>query len=682
MINILHFSDFHYRSTNDEDYRMIVDKLALSISKQNIDFIVFSGDLLFEDGSSDDYQKAANLLFKPILRATGLSREKLLVVPGNHDLNRKGEMGMVQKYLSSLKSVKEVDEFCDDKQQLESSLQRFKNYNCFISDFYKGLSIDVSPLYLTGITSIKDCTIGFMGLNSAWRSIDSEKDRGNLLYPISFARKAIEKIKSCNLVICAMHHNVSDFKDFIEQDLDDLINENCHLLFTGHYHKPKITANASNNVGLIHFVAPATYNRYDNDSKYGYSLISIDEQTYDTTETTFYYIDGSFIKQGAKYISIPMSEEKKEYNDFRKIIRKRLAAAKLKADELFVYGKGKEDGQTFETLFKEPIIKDKSLQDIITTKHEGKRILLDEILKSQKSTIIFGHNKCGKTSLLYKLLIDSLTSYNELNLLPIYIDYHRCKSHNKWDIIKDIRDYYECNKAKALKLVGEHKILILIDDMDLNDISFIKSLEDQLKQSNNFEFIACSEETMSGQCALLNFEDREISKYYIHDITSREVHQLTYSWPQIPKERKHEIELKIVRIFTQMHIPFNYWTTSLFLWILEKTDEANIHNNFELINLYIDEILGKTDFLLNPNIVITYDDLKAFLGNLAEYLLKNGYEITEKELFHFTDDYRERNKKFAISAIEVINLLKDKNIIIDNEGKYTFRLKSEFSINL
>lgn len=53
------------------------------------------------------------------------------------------------------------------------------------------------------------------------------------------------------------------------------------------------------------------------------------------------------------------------------------------------------------------------------------------------------------------------------------------------------------------------------------------------------------------------------------------------------------IEEKIIHIFSQMHIPFNFWTTSLFLWILERTDESNIHNNFELINLYVDEILGK-----------------------------------------------------------------------------------------
>lgn len=677
MLHILHFSDFHYKEKNSDDFKDISLKLANSLQDTTIDFVVFSGDLVFEAKSPEVMNEAADILFSPILEKLKLSKESLMIVPGNHDMARLGEMKMVSESLDSKSKIEDIDEFCSDEEQLDASLVKFTNYNAFIKDYY-GTSAIITKLYTVFVREINDKKYGWIGFNSAWRCIESTKDRGNLLYPVFLVREAIGLVRECNFVFCSMHHNISDFKDFLAQDIEDIINEKCHMLFTGHYHKVGVSAVATSDVGLIHSVSPATYNRADKSSQYGYCILEIDEDTYEVKETPYFYQDGKFIAANTRCLNIPVSVEKKAINDFRRLMRKKLLQCRQNADKQFVYGKNGEDGYTFKTLFKEPIIKDKSLQEILTSKKEGSRVLMCDILNSDKSAILFGHNKCGKTSLLYKFQIETLQTYAQTNIIPYFLKYEKYNKGAVLDLKDEMRSYFEKNRKDLDKFIEDHIILLLIDDIDLNDETFLSSLQSQLKSFGRARFIASAEETMSKQCALINFEDDNLKKYYIHDITSKEVHQLTNSWPNISIENKKKVEEKIMQIFNQMHIPFNYWTTSLFLWIFEKTDESNIHNNFELVKLYIDEILDKKNFVLDRTISIEYDDLKSYLANLAEYILKNDYHIEEHSLTTFTEDYRKNNKKFTMTTWDTIRFLLDKAVITEINNRYTFRLKGVF----
>lgn len=684
MVRILHFSDFHIKKDSMAEFENAAKKMAESINDKSIDFIVFSGDLVFKDYGFDTFKKVYDILFKPILKTCGLSEDKLLIVPGNHDMDRGDELQVITDGLSRVSDIDNLEEFCNSPDQVKLSMTRFKNFNKFIHDKF-AKNANVTKFYISFTRELNGLKYGFVGLNSSWRCFESAQDRGNLLFPVSQVRDAFSNVEGCDIVFCAMHHNLSDFKDFIAQDMEDIIHDKTHVLFTGHYHKMGVQAVSTSDIGLVHSIAPATYNKNDKTSQYGYCLLNIDEETLELQETPYYLVNGEFVEGKTRCLEIPMSEDKKKINDFRKLIRRKTQEAVLKADDLFVYGKGTDDFQTFSNLFKDPIIKDKSLQEIITSHHDGKRVNLDSILQSDKSIIIFGHDKCGKTSLLYKLLIESLKSYSTSNIIPLYVDFKKLSKGKKaWNINDLLRQYYELSRRDAENLIKSYKILLLVDDINLHDSIVVNDFLKQLEKCPAVNFIACAEETMSSQCALMNFTDAGICKYYVHDITQAEVHQLTCSWPNIAKDRRKEIEEKIMRIFSQMHIPFNYWTTSLFLWILERTDESNIHNNFELINLYVDEILGKNEIVFNNEITVDYDDVKSYLSSLAKFIFQHNYHVSERELLDFTAEYHDTHKKFTISVVDIINLLRDKNIIVNtNEDKkidssYTFRLKGIF----
>ena len=89
----LHLSDWHQKG-NDFDRQVVRGALIKDIEKRididstlaQVDFIVFSGDLAFS-GKQAEYQTAKEFFLDPVLEATGLKRDRLFIVPGNHDLD-------------------------------------------------------------------------------------------------------------------------------------------------------------------------------------------------------------------------------------------------------------------------------------------------------------------------------------------------------------------------------------------------------------------------------------------------------------------------------------------------------------------------------------------------------------------------------------------------------------------
>lgn len=238
------------------------------------------------------------------------------------------------------------------------------------------------------------------------------------------------------------------------------------------------------------------------------------------------------------------------------------------------------------------------------------------------------------------------------------------------------------NKRNVEKILSKYKILLLLDNLDYKDVRIKEQIEQAITEVENCRILACSEERLSSGFDKVEIYTKTFCKLYIHSVTQREIHQLTLKWPNISVEKKRDFEERIVQIFEQMHIPFNYWTASLFLWILEKTDEANIHNNFELVQLYIDELLHRKGIVKYNELKIQYDDLLTYLGCLAERLLKeydNDYSITYAQWADFTESHIEKYKKYTENVENTLGTLMKIGVMYKTpHDRYTFRLKGVF----
>ena len=87
MIHILHLSDIHLGTMDDA--KIYLGQLEADLKNElhvpELDYLIISGDIANES-IPDDYNAAFHLI-DGIIKGFGLENRKIIIVPGNHDLN-------------------------------------------------------------------------------------------------------------------------------------------------------------------------------------------------------------------------------------------------------------------------------------------------------------------------------------------------------------------------------------------------------------------------------------------------------------------------------------------------------------------------------------------------------------------------------------------------------------------
>lgn len=91
-ITILHLSDLHYDHKRPLDRQFVLDALlsdikALRSTGRAFDLVIFTGDLVQAGAESASFSEAQSAFLEPALHAAGLGMDRLVIVPGNHDID-------------------------------------------------------------------------------------------------------------------------------------------------------------------------------------------------------------------------------------------------------------------------------------------------------------------------------------------------------------------------------------------------------------------------------------------------------------------------------------------------------------------------------------------------------------------------------------------------------------------
>ncbi len=143
MIRILHLSDFHFQEKTAWDSEPILEKLAQALrgvqGQQPVDVVVVTGDIA-QSGKPVEYA-IARQWFEQLLRILGdLPRERILFVPGNHDVNREKVSRAAKALQASFLQGSSVDqkaiaEVLADGDDQEVLLKRLVDYQAFVNHF-------------------------------------------------------------------------------------------------------------------------------------------------------------------------------------------------------------------------------------------------------------------------------------------------------------------------------------------------------------------------------------------------------------------------------------------------------------------------------------------------------------------------------------------------------------------
>ena len=297
-IQWLHLSDFHIKPNEAYNTSPIFDALQDDIEKlmedysiTAFDFIIITGDLGYF-GNDGDYVDVIHLLDN-ILDYTNTLKDKLYIVPGNHDVNR--EIVENQKYQikTEWKSVNDANNFMTgDKTILKAFFNKFNGYSKFIKNYFDGSrAFNHESNFLTHILSIKDRKVALIGLNSCLIS-GKDKEEGTLMITENQLNRALQKfrqnddlkcdLKDIPLRICFFHHPL----DFINQNevraIENSIFKNFDFLLNGHIHDSVYKKTTkSDRHSLINIIAGSTFirNSRPKEEKQCYNIIRINSKS-------------------------------------------------------------------------------------------------------------------------------------------------------------------------------------------------------------------------------------------------------------------------------------------------------------------------------------------------------------------------------------------------------------------
>jgi 3',5'-cyclic AMP phosphodiesterase CpdA len=142
-ITWLHLSDLHFRASQSYDQNIVLKALIQDMRARvhdehlQPDFLVLSGDLAFA-GLAEEYALAAQFL-DGVLDATGLSKDRLFCVPGNHDVDRRKNAALTTGMIATLTAREVVNNFLDSPDERAVVLQRFHHDQTFLHDYLGGV---------------------------------------------------------------------------------------------------------------------------------------------------------------------------------------------------------------------------------------------------------------------------------------------------------------------------------------------------------------------------------------------------------------------------------------------------------------------------------------------------------------------------------------------------------------
>lgn len=217
-ITILHLSDLHFGIENDftvdgvrRQFRQkgLLKKLINTLGNDadvppdwKPDVIVISGDIAWR-GDSKEYKIYKQEFLAPLKEVLGLSDDRIITCPGNHDLIRSSAEGFERPYIGQMQlQVKPIT-----RESISSKRKKhFKNY---VNELCGG---DPNKLCYSLILP-QWPWLRFLIMNSAWDCRDDE-DEGTLRIGLDLLEEIAGENQDEEIVVSIFHHPHTEIADY------------------------------------------------------------------------------------------------------------------------------------------------------------------------------------------------------------------------------------------------------------------------------------------------------------------------------------------------------------------------------------------------------------------------------------------------------------------------------------
>jgi len=250
-MRIVQLSDLHLSSNNINDLKHyylegLISDLSEFHSHVPIDLILVTGDLIDKGGSSlgsEPYSVFQTEIVDPLISALQISRQQVLIIPGNHDVDRNEIHVQSEFYLKHTLDREKANELVSEMKkgftQDHSRIRRFKEFE---REFHDGTP---NYIYSNAESSIIIHTdqgdIGIALINDSWRC-SSDLPRENHFvgsYQLFNTAKRFNEAKT-KRNIAVFHHPLDAINEEEKEEMENILKaKNFSFALFGHSHKYK-----------------------------------------------------------------------------------------------------------------------------------------------------------------------------------------------------------------------------------------------------------------------------------------------------------------------------------------------------------------------------------------------------------------------------------------------------------
>lgn len=435
----LHISDFHFKSGDPYDRDVVLNAFLHSLPNLlerscGVDFIVASGDI-GHSGAEDEY-RSATAFFDRLLAETGLSKEKIVIIPGNHDVDRTAGKGLAR----SIESSEDADQYFGQSEPLLHLQTRQGAFGKWYDSFYAG--IRSFPLDRT-VSALEQLEVGgrciaVLPINSATFSFDNS-DHGRL----RVGRRSLEvpldtlKAGSADFKMAVVHHPHTWLHSDESRSFKTLMQSNFDVVLSGHLHQTDVDNVTGIAGGTALLSAGAMYQtrKYPNTAMFcgvSGSELTVFPIRYEDKPLSVWTTDTSLFPKNTHYLGTFQLTQRggSSATDMSAAITPDIDAGLAALDATTTETRLEFERDLFVTpanrlIYVEPRIKNKAQTYSVDDDNSAEIVELNDILHSTNSYVIVSRSEHGATSLCKRLILELKTLavpavLRDARLLPKY----------------------------------------------------------------------------------------------------------------------------------------------------------------------------------------------------------------------------------------------------------------------
>jgi predicted MPP superfamily phosphohydrolase len=688
-ITIIHVSDLHISDKDFANQSIVLNALWKDLREQrrtglSFDLALFTGDLIGKGAyTPNNVRLAKDQFVAPLLAASGLSSDRLFIVPGNHDVQVENRSPYLAPVFASLTSEDLVQQYLinSEKEPLKSGLEAFNELRDSL-----GLATPAfrHSHYAAYTCDIHGAKVGICAINSAWKASGkpNDVDCGKLIVGRHQIDELARHVEGCELRFGLFHHPVNYLAPFDNGPVQRQLALHFDAVFFGHNHDGDGMAIAGTSGTFFASNAACVYQYRDDPN--GYSIVSFDAEKSEWTVSAREYFESRqqfddstrFAPQGRKtfLVSRRGSSQLLRFptQEFTQAVTETIDG------HLISSVVSKVAPKSLRSIFVEPPLSRTSQRQMSagrTDAAEHLHIGLRDILASGSAVFFVGSKESGKTTLLHRICSQG----GEINLIGfppfvVYVDMNNSVD-TRAKILGAIVEFSggSYRRQDFIDLLNNGLIAVCFDNFDTEQEVQRRVLEEFTGEFGKCRYFFTIRENLEASVSSTMIPTLGLKSevVYLHSFSRKETRALTKHWFGELDSGTEKVD-EILSVLQRLNIPRTPFLISAMLWIKETQVVFSPVNKAAIIDAFIDGVFDKFSESKERSGLDTTNK-RHFLAAFAEHLSTGKVRrVPVADLDQFTVDYF-RKRTLNIPSGPFISELKSRGILIEVAGFVGFK---------